>query len=328
MILLFIDSEDVNTNTIINWLIKFKAKIEIVDVNSNDNIDLISIKEGKIFLEINGKVVNYKKIKSIYFSRSYIKMKTPTIKINKSYLNNLEKNNLIHFLDRNIEARKEIINYLLLKKARVFGTPEVGRINKINVLNEAKKLNFATPKWILTTNKQALESFYEQHKSIVLKSYNLGYTNVNYKNNTWQTTYTNKLNLSDLKKIPTSFPLTLFQEHIQKDFEVRTFVFNKTFYSVAIFSQNNNKTKIDYRRYDEVKPNREIPFEIDNGIKKKIIKLFETLNLNTGSIDFIISNNKYYFLEVNPVGQYENVSCAGNYYIEKKIAEYLLKHEE
>ena len=49
------------------------------------------------------------------------------------------------------------------------------------------------------------------------------------------------------------------------------------------------------------------------------------LNLNTGSIDLIkTKNNDYFFLEVNPCGQYESLSFNCNYQLNKKIATWLI----
>lgn len=48
------------------------------------------------------------------------------------------------------------------------------------------------------------------------------------------------------------------------------------------------------------------------------------MNYQTGSFDFIKCKEKYYFLEMNPVGQFGNVSDMCNYNIEKDIAEFLL----
>ena len=48
--------------------------------------------------------------------------------------------------------------------------------------------------------------------------------------------------------------------------------------------------------------------------------------MNCGSLDFILNKNlDYVFLEVNPVGQFEQVSRPGNYFLERKIAKELLK---
>ena len=50
------------------------------------------------------------------------------------------------------------------------------------------------------------------------------------------------------------------------------------------------------------------------------------IDLNTGSIDLLLTGKgDYYFLEVNPVGQFEWLNYYGNFFLEKKIAEELIK---
>ena len=95
---------------------------------------------------------------------------------------------------------------------------------------------------------------------------------------------------------------------------------------MAIFSQKDNKTQEDFRNYNRTKPNRFVPYVLPDNICKSIIKLMKKMNLKTGSIDLIKSanDNKYYFLEINPSGQFGMVSKPCNYYLEKKMAEYLV----
>ena len=53
----------------------------------------------------------------------------------------------------------------------------------------------------------------------------------------------------------------------------------------------------------------------------------DTLKLSTGSIDLVVDiNDVYYFLEVNPVGQFGMVSSPCNYNIEKKLVNTLLRN--
>ena len=96
---------------------------------------------------------------------------------------------------------------------------------------------------------------------------------------------------------------------------------------MAIFSQNNPKTKIDYRNYDRKKPNRFVPYKLPGKIEMAIGKMMNELQLNTGSLDLIKSNKngKYYFLEVNPAGQFGMVSFPCNYNLHKIVAEYLVE---
>jgi hypothetical protein len=106
------------------------------------------------------------------------------------------------------------------------------------------------------------------------------------------------------------FP-TLLQNEIKKKFELRVFFICGDIYSVAIFSQLNTKTKLDFRNYDELNPNRISIYNLPGQIKDKITALMNLLNLSTGSIDMIFSeSNEYIFLEVNPYGlfgQFTNV---------------------
>ena len=97
---------------------------------------------------------------------------------------------------------------------------------------------------------------------------------------------------------------------------------------MAIFSQNDKQTKIDFRNYNDDRPNRYVPYLLPVSIEKKITKLMQKLNLTTGSVDLIkdIKGN-YVFLEINPVGQFGMVSGPCNYYLEKRIAEFLIKNK-
>ena len=50
----------------------------------------------------------------------------------------------------------------------------------------------------------------------------------------------------------------------------------------------------------------------------------QKLDMNSGSIDMVVTKDKrYVFLEVNPIGQFKQVSYPCNYYLEKEVAKYL-----
>ena len=71
------------------------------------------------------------------------------------------------------------------------------------------------------------------------------------------------------------------------------------------------------------------PYRLPKKIENKIVNLMEKLHLTSGSIDLIKGvDGKYYFLEVNPVGQYDWVSVYGGYDLDQKIAFYLNKLEK
>lgn len=59
--------------------------------------------------------------------------------------------------------------------------------------------------------------------------------------------------------------------------------------------------------------------------EKKIQKFMNKIGLKTGSIDVILTpENEFYFLEINPTGQFGWVSQNCNFYLEKEIAKFLI----
>ena len=69
-----------------------------------------------------------------------------------------------------------------------------------------------------------------------------------------------------------------------------------------------------------------MPIDIPNEIVCKLQLLMKELVLESGSIDMIVTpDDKYVFLEVNPVGQFDYVGKRCNYQLDKEIALTLLR---
>jgi len=133
------------------------------------------------------------------------------------------------------------------------------------------------------------------------------------------TTYTKKVSKNNR-----SYALSYIQKEIIKEYEIRTFFIEKKYYSMAIFSQGNTNTNEDFRNYDKIKPNRMIPYILPKLIEDKLNLLMDKLKLNTGSVDIIKSiEGIYYFLEINPSGQFGMTSIPCNYNLHKLTAQHL-----
>ena len=119
--------------------------------------------------------------------------------------------------------------------------------------------------------------------------------------------------------------LSLTQNFVEKAYEIRTFFFYGKFYSMAIFSQKDSQTQVDFRRYNNVKPNRTVLFNLPKNVEEKLTLLMKSVNLDHGSIDMIVSTEgEFIFLEINPVGQFGMVSGPCNYYLEELFASKLI----
>jgi ATP-GRASP peptide maturase of grasp-with-spasm system len=320
MILIITEKDDYTTFEVCDWLIKMKKKFIIINENTLFKVELIEINNKKTVLTLNIDGEKYKsnQIKSVWFRRAGIRIQYNSL--NDLYLENEFVNQIEKYI---IEESKGLVLFIeyFFSEIKSIGSP-YKKLNKLSVLKKANSIGLNTPKTIITTSKKDLKKFIKSNCKVLSKAitenFHFSKKNENYYH---PNVVFDEVNL---KFIPDFFQITLFQEYIDKKFEIRVFYFNKKCYSMAIFSQNNEKTKMDFRNYDRENPNRCIPFKLPHEIETKIDLLMEMNELNCGSIDLIYTYGmEYYFLEINPMGQFGWVSHKCNYEIEKKIAEYL-----
>ena len=198
-------------------------------------------------------------------------------------------------------------------------------VNKVVALLYAQALGIDYPDSIVTRKKDDLIQFISAHSKVITKTI----SNPVFldENNSSFGMYTTRLTLHDIKQYPNTFFPMYVQEQIPKEYEIRSFYIDGSFYSAAILSQNDDQTKLDFRRYNHTKPNRVVPYHLPSEIERKLTELMNRLNLLTGSLDLIYYQNKYYFLEVNPVGQFDMISTPCNYNLGEIIAKHLISKD-
>ncbi len=197
-------------------------------------------------------------------------------------------------------------------------------MSKSSVLDLAQKVGLSVPAFLITTSKAEVQAFQTLHGRIITKNL----SEVQF--------YTTEDEFGKLLTIepvfdtmPDTFFVSLFQQYIEKEFEIRTYYLDRKFYSMAIFSQNNDKTAVDFRNYDSEKPNRSVPYQLPVDIEYKLQQVIDQLGLNNCSIDIIkAASGGYCFLEINPVGQFGMTSGPCNYYLERAVAQYLIKQDQ
>jgi hypothetical protein len=119
--------------------------------------------------------------------------------------------------------------------------------------------------------------------------------------------------------------MSLFQQMINAECELRTFYLDGEFYSTAIVNSGTTDIKLSVKRDMNVKM---IAYDLPEDIRQKLTVLMRKLNLNTGSIDIIKSREgEYYFLEVNPIGQFSGYGFSCNYQLERRVAEWLIRND-
>ena len=116
----------------------------------------------------------------------------------------------------------------------------------------------------------------------------------------------------------------LFQEYIPKDHELRVYVIGNEVYACKIESQTSKKTKVDWRNYD-LSNTPHLPIEIIQETKQKCIKLVESLGLNMGALDLIVTpDGETVFLECNSEGSWLWIEELSGLPITEAVCRFLL----
>jgi ATP-GRASP peptide maturase of grasp-with-spasm system len=318
MVKIYSESTDYSTSEVIFWLNYYGIDSVRIDVDLNPlDINAILIAE-KISNEIN--------FDSVWWRRPLRGISTIK-RIEKMDFNDTFFRKDLNKLNLNMGNELKYLNDFLISKVdastKVLGNYAATDVNKYIVYQIAKQEGIYVPETLITNSKKQLNEFIEEHGQVIVKLHDV--VDVIGKNGfDTYATYTELITDEIYKELPNIFFPNFFQKYIEKQIEIRTFYLEGNFYSMAMFTQQNSQTSIDFRRYDRSKMNRRVPYKFPKDLEVKLRKLMKKLNLNTGSMD-VIKNLKgdYYFLEVNPIGQFGMVSNPCNYYLYKKIADYL-----
>ena len=212
----------------------------------------------------------------------------------------------------------------LLRHARWLSPPGEHALNKLHALQAAARAGLAVPATLVTNDRSALREFAARHGRVIVKAVSNPCMFV--RGGAAYPLYTAELTRQDIDGAPEHFFPTLVQERLEKAYEVRTFVLDGACHSMAIFSQADEQTRVDFRRYNVRRPNRTVPYHLPEDVERGVRTLMRDLPLGTGSLDLIRTpDGRHVFLEVNPVGQFGMVSEPCNYRLEKRVAEYLIR---
>lgn len=236
------------------------------------------------------------------------------------HLRNMEDFNSEHLNDLSLIEKSylqmevdTLLDYIYAKiNKKSFGYLSQKPLNKLKQLSVANKCGLKIPKTFITNSKKKAEE--ALGNSFITKAIQ---ENLVFQDSS-QILYQRVEQISSSELSEAFFP-SLFQESVNKVLELRSFFFNKKFYTIAFTSDvgsidmRDNYDFMDYYKYT-------LPKHIEN----KLHLFFTELNLFSGSIDLLLDNNgDYIFLEVNTEGQFDWVSKLGGYNLNKVITDYL-----
>lgn len=319
MILILSQHREFSTDAVMDWIhYEGGASIRLNAIDLYKNSETFELLLDKNKYELTSQKINYKEVESVWFRRWY--------EVDELF-GQLNKDNYSETNQQLTDAIKSEIRvisnffFYLLKDKTWLTKPEQISINKILSLTIAHEVGLDIPTSCITSNLSKLD----KKQNYITKPLSDGVLfkveGIHWSN------YTTEIE-SEHFTSDNNYPISLYQENLDKEFEIRAFYLYGEFFSMAIFSQNNTQTKTDFRVYDDLEPNRTVPYQLDREIEIKLKNFMNAVKLDTGSIDLVqTKDGRLVFLEVNPVGQFGMVSYPCNYFIEKKIAKILLKKQ-
>jgi ATP-GRASP peptide maturase of grasp-with-spasm system len=327
MLLILSENDDYTTNDVIDWLSYRKIPFIRINDTSRINFSYLNIGYEQTDWEIlvseeyntNSALVKSEDITSYWYRRGFINLHTILPKTNDA-----TKNYLNGFLERYVNFnQKELIElmYSTLESKKHIGSCKDNFVTKLHNLQKAKRVGFKIPETMIISSKKELIIAKTKFQKLITKGIKSNGFNIDFQSSI--SCLTQLVEMKDIEGFSDTFAPSIVQKYIEKLFELRVFYLNEKCYSAAIFSQQDEKTKIDFRNYNEENPNRVVPYKLPQTVEGMICDFMKTQDLKSGSIDILVSDKmEYYFLEVNPVGQFKWISKNCNFYLEKEIANY------
>jgi glutathione synthase/RimK-type ligase-like ATP-grasp enzyme len=175
--------------------------------------------------------------------------------------------------------------------------------NRVNQFTHAKNLGFVIPATLITNDPtKALNFYYENNKNIIVKA--LYHHNIEFQDSIYSV-YTHKVSNADLSKFTDlKYAPSILQERLDKSSELRVTVVKDKVFPVKIELNPAISQWDDIHRYPISQLTKNY-IHLESDTERRCISLIQSLGLDYGAIDFVMDkDNKLFFLEVNPTGDW------------------------
>ncbi|TXF88461.1 hypothetical protein FUA23_14340 [Neolewinella aurantiaca] len=308
------------TDPVIDWLIRYDAPFV--------RLDLLSLLEGRnrLHFEDDGRIIidGYDlqdQIKVVFYRRFLRSLPLDNCQELPHHLPQLRS-------DLNREAA-DVFREIFRRLSHAHWLPDFEASeradNKLHMTKLARAAGLRVPSTLVCNRKDTLLDFYRKKPGgLICKPINFcGYY---FRDGFAFTAYTKMVDEDFLKATPDRFFPTLFQEVVERDFELRIFYLDGKFFPTAIYSNDYGENLADVKLIAEEDTTHNLPFALPEELKERLDAFMKSAGLTTGSIDVLKDmDGRHQFIEVNPVGQYLAPGRKCNYFIEKKIAEWLIQ---
>ncbi|MEJ2076085.1 MAG: hypothetical protein P8X79_21790 [Reinekea sp.] len=162
--------------------------------------------------------------------------------------------------------------------------------NKPEQLTIANSIGFNIPDTYVGSNYESIKKFYEANSGkIVAKAVKHGF---NFDGDKARVAATQKVDESALASIKdyAAIPM-IFQNHIEKEYDIRVIVVGSNVFATAIESQCHEETKTDWRLSDCYKiPLRQYEIKLPREIISLCLEITKRFNLRYSAIDLVLGS--------------------------------------
>lgn len=300
MVLFFTTPEDSTIDTIIAWLNHFNFR-------NYQKVFPLDIAKAEILAHIGDESKNSKilgidvcDIKVCFFWKGGGQEKS------SATINSLDKA-LSDFSTKEYDEIETFVFNRIINSSKWINHPNFARISKLEQLIYAQEVGFMVPVSRIINRQYSIPdgsitktvsgNFFYQEKEGIFRD------------------FTTRIIRN---AAPDCFMPSFIQEEVPKACEIRVLY---AFGEIFSFCISEAEPDIDYRRNLYSSGVKFSLCIIPVSLKRKINRYMRLLKLQMGSLDFIKSiSGEYYFLEVNPSGQFRKLSEMFNLAIEKAIA--------
>lgn len=169
--------------------------------------------------------------------------------------------------------------------------------NKLYQLKIAKELGFKIPKSVVT-NSNSIEHINLEERYVV-KSIDTAF----FVDEQEMFTYTNIVSGEEIQESNLKLAPVFIQQYVYPKIDIRVTIIGETIFAVKILDENKEGINYDWRKQEKealIYEQLKLPYKI----KSQLFNLMDKLKLNYGGVDLIKSDGDYYFIEINPTGEW------------------------
>lgn len=317
LILIITSSDEPNIKNVIPFLEKMEEKFVRINTDEffSDGFGSLCISGKEWSLSLGKKTISEHDVKSIWYRRPYPPKYDE--KIHPLYRGFVRNESSKFFTSAwSMFSRK---NILWINSPERLAFLE---FNKSYQMFMASRVGLNTPKTLISNNPSDILNFFDEcNGNVVVKIFG-GTGCILDEQGRALTIYTHRITRDDIinhREEITQTP-SIFQEYVSKKIELRITIVGCEIFSCGIYSQDSERTKDDWRRYDFMNVKHEV-INLPLNIVEKLHAFMKELDLVFGAIDMILTpSGEYVFLEVNPSGQWGWIESITNMPISESLA--------